>query len=125
MDASVPCDPGPELIGAAVTMEDYPLVSIGLLEEGRAVLEVDVTAEGRASNARVVTSAGSFRLDERSVEIVNEKWRFTPGRIGDAPAICRTRVAVRWALTSGDDPPKASADAALLDLLETLEALPE
>ncbi len=125
MDAPVACNPGPDLIGAEVTMEDYPLVSIGLLEEGRAVLEVDVTTEGRASYARIAASTGSFRLDERAVEILNEKWRFTPGRIGDAPAICPTRVAVRWALNRGDGPRETSTDAALMDLLESREALPE
>jgi TonB family protein len=87
----------PQTIGQiGVTPDDYPLVSLGLNEEGRALLDVDVAADGAISGVRIAESSGSFRLDSSSIEIVRERWRFDPPLAGDTPVACTTQVAVRW-----------------------------
>lgn len=87
----------PQTIGQiGVTPDDYPLVSLGLNEEGRALLDVCVAADGATSDVRISESSGSFRLDHSSIEIVRERWRFDPPLAGDMPVACTTQVAVRW-----------------------------
>jgi TonB family protein len=87
----------PQTIGQiGVTPDDYPLVSMGLNEEGRALLDVDVAADGAIRDVRISESSGSFRLDDSSIEIVRERWRFDPPLAGGMPVACTTQVAVRW-----------------------------
>jgi len=91
----------PQTIGqVSVVADDYPLVSMGLREEGRTVVDVDVGLDGAVAGVRVAETSGSFRLDERSVELVNERWRFQPATLEGEPVACTTQVAVRWDLTN-------------------------
>ena len=60
----------------------YPALARRMGEEGKAVLRVCVTAEGRAGDVRLYTGSGSPRLDEAAIKAV-WAWRFVPARQGD------------------------------------------
>ena len=60
----------------------YPLVSRRIGEEGKVLLKVVVTADGRAATVDVEKSSHFERLDEAARQSV-ARWRFVPARRGD------------------------------------------
>ena len=60
----------------------YPPQSRRMNEEGRVILRVEVSAEGRAENVEIKTSSGSARLDESALRTVRS-WRFIPAKRGE------------------------------------------
>jgi TonB family protein len=64
--------------------------------QGTVVLAIDVDANGRPSNIRVVRSVG-LGLDERAINAV-EKWRFRPALSGDRPVAAPALVEVSFHL---------------------------
>lgn len=70
----------------------YPPVSRHLEEEGRAVLEVRVGADGGLLSARVVESSGYWRLDNAALRAVRIG-RFTPARRFSRPVASTLRLA--------------------------------
>lgn len=59
---------------------DYPPTSRRLGEEGRAVVNVYVLADGRVGDVRLLESSGYERLDAAALEHVRRDWRFEPAR---------------------------------------------
>jgi len=66
----------------------YPNVSARIGEEGTVQLELDVAANGRVTDARVVKSSGFARLDRAALEAVR-KWRLRPATV-DGRAVAGT-----------------------------------
>jgi protein TonB len=60
----------------------YPTLSRRSGEQGKVMLRVRVTEEGRAAEVDVKTSSGSARLDEAAQAAVRQ-WRFVPAKQGD------------------------------------------
>jgi len=60
----------------------YPPQARRMSEEGRVILRVEVSAEGRAQNVEIKTSSGSARLDESAQRTVRS-WRFIPAKRGE------------------------------------------
>ncbi|HRP77341.1 MAG TPA: energy transducer TonB [Rhodocyclaceae bacterium] len=60
----------------------YPRLSRRMQEEGRVLLRVFVTADGRASRIELSESSGSSRLDGAAEKAVSG-WRFLPARQGE------------------------------------------
>ena len=60
----------------------YPILSRKLQEEGKVLLEVNVTATGTAERVLIKQGSGFPRLDEAALNTVRH-WRFTPARRGD------------------------------------------
>lgn len=61
---------------------DYPAMSRRLNEEGRVVLQVLVSPEGKAEQVDIKTSSHFSRLDQAAVDAVR-RWRFVPAKRGD------------------------------------------
>jgi periplasmic protein TonB len=59
----------------------YPPAARRAGHEGRVLLRVLVTAQGRASTVQIQTSSGHARLDEAALETVRQ-WRFVPAKRG-------------------------------------------
>jgi protein TonB len=59
----------------------YPPLARRLGEQGRVILRVLVSAEGRAAEVQVRTSSGHPRLDEAARDAVR-RWKFVPARRG-------------------------------------------
>lgn len=60
----------------------YPPQARRMSEEGKVILRVEVSAEGRAANVEIKTSSGSARLDESALRTVRS-WRFIPAKRGE------------------------------------------
>jgi protein TonB len=60
----------------------YPPQARRMSEEGKVILRVEVSAEGRAENVEIKTSSGSARLDESALRTVRS-WRFVPAKRGE------------------------------------------
>lgn len=81
------------------SQDDYPEASIRAEEEGTTVVSYDVSADGRASNCRVVQSSGHNRLDNRTCELIERRFRFKPAtRAGTPVAEAGKTQRVRWEL---------------------------
>jgi TonB family protein len=61
------------------------------------VLEVIVTADGCASQIRIVRSLDAAGLDEEAVAAVAQ-WRFEPGRLGAAPVDVLVRIELDFVI---------------------------
>jgi len=84
--------------GNRVTARDYPAISIRLRETGLAVVNVCVEADGSVSDVTLVTSSGHDRLDNATIRMVNNRFRYNPATQGDnAVRLCQEQP-VRWAL---------------------------
>jgi protein TonB len=59
---------------------DYPPTSKRLGEEGRAVVNVYVLADGRVGDVRLLESSGYERLDAAALAHVQRDWKFEPAR---------------------------------------------
>ncbi len=62
----------------------YPPLSLRLREQGTVLIDVLVSDLGMASQAKVKTSSGFFRLDNAAVSTVLT-WRFVPGKRAGVP----------------------------------------
>lgn len=60
----------------------YPTLSRRMREQGRVLLRVFVTAEGRPGRIELSESSGSSRLD-KAAEAAVGRWRFVPARQGE------------------------------------------
>jgi protein TonB len=77
---------------------DYPESARRRGLEGRAVIEVTVSAEGVPTAVRIAESSGHRTLDEAAAEAV-WKWRFAPARRGDRPIESTQTIPFRFRLT--------------------------
>lgn len=75
----------------------YPALARRAREEGRVLLRVLVSADGRAQMVELAQSSGSERLDEAAIDAVR-RWRFVPARRGDQRIAAHVNVAVVFSL---------------------------
>lgn len=59
--------------------DDYPSAAIRTRTQGRVILRVTVTAEGRPGDCAVVATSGDSAIDQRSCRVVMQRAQFTPG----------------------------------------------
>lgn len=78
----------------------YPALSRRLSEEGRVLLRVFVTADGRAQEVRLEGSSGYARLDSAAQDAV-ARWRFVPARRGDDTVATWVLVPISFSLKQG------------------------
>lgn len=79
---------------------DYPTLSRRLGEQGRVVLRVFVTPQGRASEVHIERSSGHARLDRAATEAVG-RWRFVPAARDAEPVGAWVLVPISFALKQG------------------------
>ena len=75
----------------------YPSGAKRAGEEGRVLLRVLVSADGRAQTVEIAKSSGFDRLDDAAIDAVR-RWRFVPARRGDANVAAHVNVPVAFAL---------------------------
>lgn len=75
----------------------YPLAARRRGEEGRVVLRLLVTREGRVGEVRILRSSGVETLDRAAEEAARE-WRFEPARRGSEAIAAWVEVTVRFRL---------------------------
>jgi protein TonB len=77
----------------------YPALSRRLQEQGRVMLRVLVTAEGRAEQVRIQTSSGFARLDSSASDTVKH-WKFVPAKRGAESVPAWVLIPVSFKLES-------------------------
>lgn len=75
----------------------YPSLSQRLGEEGRVLLRVDVSADGRPLTVTLKTSSGFVRLDEAAIKAV-ARWQFKPARQNGRAVASRVDVPILFKL---------------------------
>ena len=75
----------------------YPASARRALEEGRVLLRVLVSADGRPLRVDVATSSGSDALDAAAIDAVR-RWRFVPARRGDVAVDASVQVPIVFSL---------------------------
>lgn len=75
----------------------YPPLSRRLGEQGKVLLRVQVSAEGKPLAVEVKKSSGFARLDEAASKAA-AKWRFVPARQGDAAVVSWVEVPIQFSL---------------------------
>jgi protein TonB len=75
----------------------YPAISRRLNEEGRVVVRVWVSEDGRAMRVELARSSGHDRLDRSALEAVG-RWRFVPARKGGQAVAASVLVPVAFVL---------------------------
>lgn len=75
----------------------YPPISRKLGEQGTVLVDVLVTEQGQARDARLHASSGFFRLDNAAVSTVSS-WRFVPGKRAGVAQSMRVTVTIVFEL---------------------------
>ncbi|MDB5410104.1 MAG: TonB family protein [Rhodospirillales bacterium] len=76
---------------------DYPAEARRRGQQGRALLRVEVSAAGAATDVRLVASSGYPVLDEAALTAVRE-WRFDPATVDSRPVEGAVEVPIRFRL---------------------------
>jgi protein TonB len=89
---SGPPDPGISFVPPAVRSrpmaplasyasdDDYPASALRGGEQGRAGFVLDIGADGRVTNCRIMAPSGSAALDSVSCRVMRSRARYTPAR---------------------------------------------
>lgn len=85
-------------LGATITTDDYPEASIRAEEEGVTKVQYEVNEAGRVTpgSCRVTASSTHDRLDRRTCELVERRFRFNPALMNGTPVKVNRAQAVRW-----------------------------
>lgn len=78
---------------------DYPQVAHRLGQEGRVLLEVRVSAEGKVISLSIMQSSGFPRLDQSALNAVR-RWTFKPSMRGDTAVEGRAIVPIDFDLNN-------------------------
>jgi protein TonB len=76
---------------------EYPRLAKSRGWQGKVLLRVQVTADGRSASVQVQQSSGHNQLDEAAVEAV-ENWTFLPAKRGDMPVASTVTVPIQFKL---------------------------
>lgn len=83
---------------------DYPEAALNLGTQGRAVVQLTVTAEGRVAECVVVHSSGDASLDRRTCQNFRDSGRFSPAIGADGePTQAGIITSVLWRISGGGE----------------------
>lgn len=85
-------------LGAAITTDDYPDASIRAEEQGVTQVRYEINEQGRVTpgSCQVTSSSGFDRLDRRTCELVERRFRFNPAQQNGQPVKETRAQSVRW-----------------------------
>ncbi len=89
-------------IGSSTTVseDDYPPASLRAEEQGRTVITVSINTQGRVDGCTVTTPSGFPKLDEKSCQIAQRRFRFKPALQNGTPVASSKVMPIRWQITS-------------------------
>ncbi len=89
-------------IGSSTTVseDDYPPASLRAEEQGRTVITVSINTQGRVDSCNVTTSSGFPKLDDKSCQIAQRRFRFKPALQNGQPVASTKVMPIRWQITS-------------------------
>jgi protein TonB len=85
-------------LGASISTEDYPEASTRAGEEGTTAVTYVIGTDGRvqSGSCRVTQSSGFDRLDRRTCELIERRFRFNPALENGTPVAETRSQRVRW-----------------------------
>jgi len=75
----------------------YPMQARRMGEQGKVLLKVLVSQDGKAETVKVDTSSGHHKLDQAAIEAV-KKWSFVPAKRSNQPISAYVLVPVNFTL---------------------------
>jgi protein TonB len=78
---------------------EYPEIARRRGQQGRVMLEVNVSVDGMPVSVTVAQSSGYPSLDAAALSAV-QRWRFVPATRGGSPVAAVAAVPVRFRLTN-------------------------
>ena len=85
-------------ITATHTVPPYPPIARRIGAEGKVTLRLTVDAEGRVSQADIVTSSGRADLDQTAQQWIVAHWTYKPALANGSPAVGQTLTTVIFSL---------------------------
>ncbi|MCA3254337.1 MAG: energy transducer TonB, partial [Alphaproteobacteria bacterium] len=87
-------------LSATISTDDYPDASIRAEEQGSTAVSYTIGTDGRvqAGSCRVTSSSGYDRLDRRTCELVERRFRFNPALSNGQPVAEQRSQSFRWVL---------------------------
>ena len=90
--------------------DDYPASALSRREEGTTRFRLDVGADGRVSDCRVIATSGSAALDGATCRILRSRARFTPARGRNGRPVADQHVGgIDWQLVGDNFQPRVLA----------------
>ena len=90
--------------------DDYPASALTRREEGTTRFRLDVGADGRVSDCRVMATSGSAALDGATCRILRSRARFTPARGSNGRPVADRHVGgIDWQLVGEAFEPRVLA----------------
>ena len=83
-----------------VSEDDYPPASLRAEEQGRTVITVSINTQGRVDSCTVATSSGFPKLDEKSCQLAQRRFRFKPALQNGTPVASSKTMPIKWQITS-------------------------
>jgi protein TonB len=80
------------------TIPPYPMTAVRLSEEGRVMLHLTISEEGRVASASVTQSSGFTDLDQSAIAWVLAHWKYKPAIRGGVAVASATDAAVVFSL---------------------------
>jgi TonB family protein len=80
----------------------YPFPSLVANEDGRSVVTIAVAADGRVTEAKILSSSGSPRLDQAALQVAKSQWVFAPTEERQLPDADTLTVNIDWTLPFDD-----------------------
>lgn len=87
-------------VAATHTTPPYPPIARRIGVEGKVTLRLTVTAEGRVSQAEVVTSSGRDELDQAAQQWILAHWLYKPAQANGVPVSSKALATVTFSLTN-------------------------
>jgi protein TonB len=87
-----PPSPATAISSHAVTQDDYPAISIRLVEQGVVKIKYLIGTGGEVSTCEVTMSSGHPRLDDAACAMVKRKWKYKPAT-QDGKPVSTTQLA--------------------------------
>ena len=82
------------------TVPPYPAIARRLGEEGKVTLRLTVSAEGRVTQAEIVSSSGREDLDQTAQAWIVAHWTYKPALDNGAPVATQVLATVTFSLSS-------------------------
>ena len=109
-EPDTPAPPSTEVKSKAVQIEgsisddDYPPEASSRGETGTVTIKFVISTNGRVPVCEIVQSSSSELLDEKSCEIVKERFKFEPARAHNGKAIPEIKTQrITWRIPNGPD----------------------
>jgi len=82
---------------------DYPPAALRTATQGRVIVRIDVSAEGRAADCATVATSGNAEIDATTCRVIRRRARFRPAIDGAGRRVAaRTISTVTWLVPGAD-----------------------